>query len=180
LRFLLIVPVLVLFAHGLGGAALAAYVTLGLTDIADGVVARRRREQTEFGVVMDPLGDVFSTAAIFSLFLARGLVPLWVFALLMARYTMLIAGSFALFLATGPIRFRATIPGKVVGLVQGAGVVVITVCAMADRDWLDAVGPVVFPVLGAGFASIVVSQAVIGLRHIRSTGTRRKAVEVES
>jgi hypothetical protein len=94
---------------------------------------------------------------------------------------MLIAGSFVLYLATGPIRFRSTLPGKVVGLVQGTGIVVITVCAMSGRAWLDTVGRVAFPVLGAAFASIVVSQALIGLRHIRSAArTRRKVVEVES
>lgn len=172
-RFLLIVPVLVLFAHGHYVAALACYVVLGLSDVADGPIARRRGEQSEYGVVMDPLADVFSTAAVFAAFLAHGLIPVWLFLILMVRYAMLIIGSVALFLAVGPIRFRSTIPGKVVGVIQAAGVTVLIVCVLAGRagaGWLDAVSPVLFPVLGVAFGAIIVSQALIGLRHIRSVG----------
>jgi len=182
-RFLLIVPVLVLFAHGLYAASLVCYAALGLSDVADGPVARRRGERSEYGVIMDPLADVFSTAAVFAVFLAYGLIPRWLFLLLVARYAMLIIGSVVLFLAVGPIRFRSTIPGKVVGVVQAAGVTILIVCVLAaragggERGWLDAVGPVLFPVLGVAFGSIVVSQALIGLQHIRSGG---EAVDVGS
>jgi cardiolipin synthase len=177
-RFYLIAPVLVLFDDGHHTASLGLYVFLGLTDVADGVVARRRDERSEFGVVMDPLADVFSTAAIFALFLAHGLIPVWLFLVLMARYATLIVGSLILFLTVGPIPFKATIPGKVVGLIQGAGVVMVIVSALAGRGWLDIVSPVLFPVLGTAFASIVVSQLVIGARHVLST--RNKAVRVGS
>jgi cardiolipin synthase len=175
-RFLLIVPVLVLFAHGLYAASLVWYAALGLTDVADGPIARRRGERSEYGVIMDPLADVFSTAAVFAVFLAHGLIPGWLFLILIARYAMLIIGSVALFLAVGPIHFRSTTPGKVVGVIQAAGVAVLIVCVLAARaggnehDWLGAVTPVLFPVLGVAFASIIVSQALIGLRHIRSAG----------
>jgi cardiolipin synthase len=170
-RFYLIVPVVVVFSHGFLAAALALYVALGLTDIADGVVARTRNEQTEFGVVMDPLADVFSTAAVFAAFLVADLVPLWLFLVLMIRYFMLIAGGFALFLATGPIRFRATIPGKIVGIIQGIGIIIVVWSVWRGNDWETDIAPVLFPVLGLVFAGIVVSQSIMGYLHIR--GFRR-------
>jgi cardiolipin synthase len=172
MRFYLIVPVVVLFAHGFPVPALVLYVLLGLSDIADGVVARRRAEQTEFGVVMDPLADVFSTAAVFGAFLAAGLIPLWLFLILMIRYAMLIIGSFVLFLATGPIRFKATIPGKIVGIIQGIGIIIIVCCVWRGADCMSVLAPVLFPVLGLVFASIVVSQAVIGYLHLRRVSAR--------
>lgn len=166
-RFYLIAPLVVAFSHGLYPEALAMYVVLGLTDIADGVVARRRGEQTEFGVVMDPLADVFSTAAVFGVFLAHDLIPAWLFLILMVRYGMLIVGSFIVFLATGPIQFRATIPGKIVGVLQGIGVIIIAWCVWRGLDWQRDIGPILYPLLGLVFATIVVSQAIIGYRHLR-------------
>jgi cardiolipin synthase len=171
-RFYLIVPVVVLFSHGQFFYALALYVVLGLTDIADGVVARRREEQTEFGVVMDPLADVFSTAAVFGAFLAAGLIPTWLFLVLMLRYAMLIVGSFVLFLATGPIQFKATIPGKIVGIIQGIGIIIVVWSVWRGTDWETDVAPVLFPVLGLVFASIVVSQGVIGYLHLKRFSAR--------
>jgi cardiolipin synthase len=166
-RFYLITPVVFLFAHGEFAGALGLYVVLGLTDIADGVVARMRREQTQFGVVMDPLADVFSTAAVFAAFLAGGLIPLWLFLILMFRYAMLILGSFVLFLATGPIRFKATLPGKIVGIIQGIGIIIIAWCVWRGVDWETEIAPILFPILGLVFASIIVSQAVIGYLHLK-------------
>jgi cardiolipin synthase len=166
-RFYLIVPVVVLFSHGFFREALVVYVLLGLTDIADGIAARVRDERTEFGVVMDPLADVFSTAAIFAALLAHGFIPLWLFLILMLRYGMLIVGSFVLFLATGPIQFRATIPGKIVGVLQAIGVIIIVWCVWQGAGWERDIAPVLFPSLGVLFASIVVSQAIIGFRHLR-------------
>jgi phosphatidylglycerophosphate synthase len=173
-RFYLIVPVVVLFAHGLYAAALVVYALLGLTDVADGVVARRRGEQTEFGVVMDPLADILSTAAVFAAFLAGGFIPGWLFVILMVRYGMLIVGSFVLFLATGPIRFRATIPGKIVGVLQGIGIIIIVWCLWRGVGWRDSIAPVLFPALGVFFASIVVSQTVLGYRHLKRLGARKQ------
>jgi cardiolipin synthase len=180
-RFLLIVPVVVLFSHGYLAAALGLYVVLGLTDVVDGIVARRRGEQTLFGVVMDPLADVFSTAAIFAAFLSQGFIPLWLFLILLVRYGMLIVGAFVLFLATGPIDFRATIPGKIVGVLQAIGIIIIVWCVWRGMDWERDLAPVLFPILGLIFASIVVSQAIVGLRHLRRySALKRKVVNVGS
>jgi cardiolipin synthase len=180
-RFYLIVPIVLLFSHDFHAEALALYVVLGLTDIADGVVARARREQTEFGVVMDPLADVFSTAAVFATFLAHGLIPAWLFLILMLRYGMLIVGSFVVFLATGPIQFRGTIPGKIVGVLQGIGIIIIVWCVWRGLEWEQDIAPVLFPLLGLVFATIVLSQAINGYRHLkRYSALKNKAVNVGS
>ena len=180
-RFFLIVPAVVLFSHGYVTAALAVYVVLGLTDVADGMVARRLKDWTEFGVVMDPLADVFSTAAVFAVFLARGLIPSWLFVILMVRYVMLMAGSFVLFLVVGPMEFKATLPGKIVGVLQAIGIIIVLVCFGMDIDLEKTVAPVLFPFLGFLFSVIVVSQAVIGYRHCKNYGRiRSKAVQVGS
>jgi cardiolipin synthase len=168
LRFVLIAPLVVLAGTHRAGAAAAVYVVLGLTDVADGVLARRRGPVSEFGVVMDPLADVASTWALFTVFVVDHRVPEWLYLLLTARYAMLLVGSAALFLATGPIEFRATIPGKVVGVAQATGALLILwggLEPVAER--------VLFAFLGLGFASIVVSQALLGWKQIRRASRGR-------
>jgi phosphatidylglycerophosphate synthase len=179
LRFLLIAPVTVLLVHGLYVAAIALYVLLSVTDVADGMVARRRDERSEFGVVMDPLADVFSTAALFAALTVRGLVPVWLLCLLLARYAMLIVGSYALFIVVGRFEIRATIPGKIVGVVQAACAIAIMVGAFAFSDEWARFSPVLFALLGLGFASIIVSQLVIGTRHLVRWRRKAHGKEVE-
>ncbi|HEU4364473.1 MAG TPA: CDP-alcohol phosphatidyltransferase family protein, partial [Candidatus Krumholzibacteria bacterium] len=166
LRLVWTAPVCVLLDHGAYDGALGLYALLVLSDVLDGIVARARRETSVFGVVMDPLADVISTFAVFTVFMVDNLVPLWLYLLLASRYAMLLLGSAILSVAAGPVAYRATIPGKVVGVVQAAGAAALMWGARAGG--LEP-GPAsaVFAVLGLGFASIVVSQGVIGWRHLR-------------
>ena len=93
------------------------------------------------------------------------------------RYGILIVGSFVLFLMTGPIRFRSTIPGKIVGILQGIGIIIIVWCLWRGAEWERDVAPVLFLSLGLVFASIVVSQSVLGCRHLkRYAELKNKAV----
>ncbi len=165
-RFVLIAPTAIFLADQRYPEALATYIVLFATDVADGVIARRRGLASEFGVVADPLADVASTFAVFTVFVVQGLCPPWLYALLCVRYGTLLLGSAALIAATGPIRFQPTVAGKIVGVVQAAGACLVVAGAMAGG--LDpSTEAVLFAFLGIGFASIVASQAVIGWRLAR-------------
>ncbi len=167
-RFFLIAPTIVFYLQGYYLPALVTYAVLAISDIVDGLVARWRREQSEFGVVMDPLGDVFSTGMIFAALYVRGVVPGWLFTILMIRYGQLIVGALVLFLTSGPWKFQATLPGKVVGVVQALGLATIIVVELGEVGWGPDVYPWLFPVLGLSFASVVVSQVYLGIRHARN------------
>ena len=165
-RFVLIAPTTVLLADARYPEALVGYVGLFATDVADGIVARRRDLASDFGVVADPLADVASTFAVFTVFVLHGLCPPWVYAVLCLRYAMLFVGSVGLFLASGPFTFQATVPGKIVGVVQAAGASLVIGGAMVGG--LDTLMErVLFAFLGIGFASIVLSQVAIGWRLAR-------------
>ncbi len=170
-RFVLIAPTVVLLAGGRYPEALACYVVLFATDVADGMVARRQRTASEFGVLADPLADIASTFAIFTVFVLHGQCPAWLYAILCVRYTTLLVGALGLVLAAGPMSFPATVPGKIVGVVQAVGASLIIL-----RAWLGGSDPrtegVLFAFLGIGFASIVLSQAVIGWRLARRRVSR--------
>ncbi len=167
IRFLLIPQLLFLIADNRFIAALLVYIVCSGTDILDGYAARKRDEQTPFGVVMDPLADVFSTAGVFTVLMLKNLVPTWIFALLMVRYGMLFAGTIVLFFTLGPIEFRATPVGKIVGVLQAVAVIMIVGFAFTGVDIEAVAGRYLFPLLGLLFGSVIVSQLVFGIRFVR-------------
>jgi len=116
---------------------------------------------------MDPLADIASTAALYAAFLHHGFIPAWVILLLTLRYVSLFAGSALLFLVVGPIRFRATPVGKIVGVLQGAAGIIILAMAGLGAQWNDNIELTLFAVLGIIFGSVIVSQLIIAIEYVR-------------
>lgn len=166
-RFLLVVPIVLLVIHDRMMGALVMYVVSGLTDIADGVIARRTHRETEFGVVMDPAADIVTTAGLFTAFFARGFIPAWVLAVLYARYVTLLAGAAVLRITVGPLKFKATPTGKIVGVLQAVAGILIIILSQTDIEWRARFGAGLYPFLGVIFGSVIVSQLIIGVRHIK-------------
>jgi cardiolipin synthase len=166
-RLILIAPIAWLLSNGHFLPAAILYVVLGVTDVADGVIARRRGETSAFGMFLDPVADILSTTAIFTVFVCDGLIPRWLYAALLLRYVPL--GIFAVVYTrtAGPVDFTSTVPGKVVGLVQAGAALWIMLWAARGVHPAPGSGPL-FAFLAIGFVSIVVSQTVIGYRHVRA------------
>ena len=115
-RIIMIFVALVLATHsGLPGTvadsndlmlryiAFALAFLAGLSDLADGYLARKWNQVTDFGALMDPLADkVFVTVSMFFL-VAIQLIPAWVAAIVICRE----------FMVTG-LRLLATKTGKVI------------------------------------------------------------------
>ncbi|PPH19001.1 CDP-diacylglycerol--glycerol-3-phosphate 3-phosphatidyltransferase [Rathayibacter sp. AY1C4] len=88
---LALVPVfLVLVVLGEDALALLTLVVSSLTDYLDGWIARRFDQMTRLGRVLDPAADrLYIFATVLGL-AARGLVPWWLVAVLLARDLMLV------------------------------------------------------------------------------------------
>jgi CDP-diacylglycerol--glycerol-3-phosphate 3-phosphatidyltransferase len=83
-------------------SALALFIVAGLTDFADGEVARRYGVITNFGKLMDPLVDKIMMAAGFISLVPLKVIPAWAAVAVVARD----------FLITG-LRLMATAKGRV-------------------------------------------------------------------
>ena len=106
--------------------ALVAYVVAGLSDVFDGWLARRWRQITPMGTVLDPLVDiVFNLAVLFAL-TAAGLLPRWVFWIGFTRYATLVVGGAALYLFVGPVTIRPTVFGRFTGVVMTSLIALFT------------------------------------------------------
>lgn len=67
------------------------FLLSALTDAIDGLVARKRREQTKIGSFIDPLADKTFLIPTYCVLTANGYLPKWLFVLLISRdFTILL------------------------------------------------------------------------------------------
>jgi CDP-diacylglycerol--glycerol-3-phosphate 3-phosphatidyltransferase len=65
--------------------ALAFFLAASITDYYDGMIARRDKLITNFGILMDPLADKILVCSAFIAFVGRGLMPAWMVVIIVAR-----------------------------------------------------------------------------------------------
>lgn len=66
-------------------AAWVLFTYIELSDILDGVLARSQGLVTELGKLLDPFSDVVSRLTYFVVFVSLGVLPAWIFLLLLYR-----------------------------------------------------------------------------------------------
>jgi cardiolipin synthase (CMP-forming) len=103
--------------------ALAIFVIAGITDGLDGLLARRFRQQSQLGRILDPIADklmlvtsfvVLSMKGVFPTPLSRHLpIPFWVTITVLSRDVFILIGAAAINIVTGFRNFRPSFPGKV-------------------------------------------------------------------
>ena len=74
IRMLMIPLYLVLFVRGAKYPALIVFLAASLTDLLDGMIARRYHQITDFGKLMDPIADKLLTASAVIMLTASGTV----------------------------------------------------------------------------------------------------------
>ena len=82
LRMLLIPAFVILVVYGELGWALAVFVTAGVTDALDGLIARRSGQKTSLGAWLDPMADKLLLVTTFVVLTLPGLglanrLPIW-------------------------------------------------------------------------------------------------------
>ncbi len=122
-----LIPVFaVLLYYGNSGLALAVFVIAGLSDGLDGFVARRFKQETELGTVIDPIADkLLMTTAFIILTMPNVMqpshhlpVPFWVTAAVIGRDVLILTVAAAINVMTGFRGFRPSMLGKVSTFVQ--------------------------------------------------------------
>ena len=88
LRIFLAPVFLVLFMNDLYVWVLAVVIVAEVSDLVDGHIARRFKLVTNFGKLMDPFADSIYRFTAFLCFLAKGIAPLWMVAIIFYRDVM--------------------------------------------------------------------------------------------
>ena len=92
-RFLLI-PLILYFIFT--DQYIAAFIMLtvsGLTDVLDGIIARKFDCITNFGKLVDPLADKATQIAILVALTVQGIIPLWMLIVVFVKEFAMIAGA---------------------------------------------------------------------------------------
>ncbi len=155
--------------------ALALFVAASLTDVADGWIARRRGQCSEFGALMDPIADKALVATALVCLSLLQFVPWWVTIVVLAR-EVIVTGVRLTVLHHGVI--PASRGGKVKTATQTA-LVVLALAAPQQTDLLTvaAVMAVLWTVVtgfdyGAKAAALARPEA-LRARPVASASDRR-------
>jgi cardiolipin synthase (CMP-forming) len=117
LRILIIPAFVLMVTYGYLGWALCAFITAGVTDALDGVIARRANQRTSLGAWLDPMADKLLLVTTFIVLTLPGVdvtnhIPLWLTILLISRDVVIVGVVAIVNLAVGPRTFRPSFLGK--------------------------------------------------------------------
>ncbi|HXT33740.1 MAG TPA: CDP-alcohol phosphatidyltransferase family protein, partial [Vicinamibacterales bacterium] len=110
-RMLLIPAFVILLIYGYRGWALVVFMTAGLTDLLDGLIARMTGEKTVLGAWLDPMADKMLLVTMFVMLTLPSIgepnrLPLWFTVLVISRDVAIVATVAVVNLAIGPRTFR--------------------------------------------------------------------------
>lgn len=128
---ILLIPffIFVTSARPLLGAAIFAIASL--TDLIDGYIARRARQVTKFGVLLDPIADKLLVISALILLVDMGLIPAWIAIVIIVRE----------FLVTG-LRIVAlsrdiVIPAETGGKIKTVTQIISILLLLMSRAYID-------------------------------------------
>ena len=138
LRIGLIPVFAIMLAYGRFGWALVIFTIAGLTDGIDGFIARRYKQQSELGTIIDPIADkLLMTTAFIMLTIPSVMgtprhlpVPFWATACVIGRDVAIIAIAGAITIMTGFRSFQPSWLGTASTFVQIVGVIMILTAAI--------------------------------------------------
>ena len=93
-RILLLIPISIsLWNDNISAFFILAFISF-LSDYLDGYIARRFNQVSEFGKMLDPLGDKFSICVVLTVLYFKNLVPLWLLIIVLGRDIVILISSF--------------------------------------------------------------------------------------
>ena len=118
LRLAIVPAFVILVLYGKLGWALAAFITAGITDGLDGLIARWTNQRTSLGAFLDPMADKLLLVSAFVVLSLPGIglvnrIPVWLTVLVISRDVVIVATVAIVSLALGPRTFRPSMYGKV-------------------------------------------------------------------
>jgi len=151
-----------------GGGFLLSAVSMGLifviieaSDVLDGYIARRFGLVTDIGKVLDPFADVLSRITYFFCFTLSGLMPAWVFLIII--YRELAVTFLRMVLIRRGVAMAASVWGKAKAVTYALGGLLGVVFEIAARTgvekavFLDILGTAALLVFVFGALSSVLS-----------------------
>jgi cardiolipin synthase len=111
-RILLVAPIVWLLISRDYPMALVLIMLAGFSDGLDGFLARRFSWTTRIGGLLDPLADKLLFVSVFAALTWNGLIPLWLFAVVIGRDIVIVSGAVAYEMLIEPVEPNPSRVGK--------------------------------------------------------------------
>ena len=168
LRIVFVPLFIILLVYNELGWAFGTFVIAGITDVLDGIIARRFGQKTSIGAALDPIADkLMMTSSIVILSLPQmefhNTIPRWLLIVIIFRDVFIVIVSLIVVLMLGWRLFRPSIYGKASTVMQ-----VLTVLLVLYANWQHVVVPeltIVFYMTGLMTAFSGIHYLVRGLRE---------------
>ena len=118
LRVLLVPGFIILLIDHHHGWALFFFVTAGITDGVDGLIARITQQRSTVGAYLDPIADKLLLTSAFVTLAILGLIPSWLTVLVITRDVIISLGFVLLVLIDRKPEIKPTILSKVNTVLQ--------------------------------------------------------------
>jgi len=116
---IILVPIFIIYLiNGKFLAALTVFILAGLSDGADGLVARLLNQKSRLGSYLDPLADKFLLIAAFVALAAKDVIPAWLTVTVITRDILILLGVLILFLNKQNFMIRPSILSKITTCLQ--------------------------------------------------------------
>lgn len=107
--------------------ALWIFILAGLSDLADGLIARRWRQKSPLGTFLDPLADKLLMGSSFITLSIFYLIPPWLTVIVLSRDLVLVFGVMLFKVAHLPVVVQPSLAGKLCTTTQVATVLLVLV-----------------------------------------------------
>ena len=164
LRFILVVPIVLLLLEQEFVWALWLFFIAGVSDGLDGYLAKRNGWITRLGSILDPLADKALLMSSFVVLAWLELIPLWLVVIVVCRDLIIVAGSTAYHFLIGKFDLEPSFISKLNTFFQIVLVLVVvfSMGIMALPDWIILVF----------VYSILITTLISGLNYIWVFGRR--------
>ncbi len=164
LRFLLIPLLVVLLVGRRYEAAFAVFFVSALSDVADGVIARRWNARTRLGAIADPLADKLTMLAVTLVMTTQSLMPVWLAAAIVARDLVIVAGAVAFHVLVARVDMAPTWLSKFNTVLEFAVLSALLADAAQAIEVTDWMPPL--------FALVIATIVASGVQYVWSWGRR--------
>jgi len=138
IRLALVPAFVILVLYGRLGWALAAFVTAGITDGLDGLIARWTNKRTALGAFLDPMADKLLLVSAFVVLSLPGIglvnrIPVWLTVLVISRDVAIVVTVAIVSMTLGPRTFPPSIYGKIATALYIVTITVVLVFNFLQR-----------------------------------------------
>jgi cardiolipin synthase (CMP-forming) len=157
LRMVLIPPFAILLFYEYRGWALLVFLAASITDLLDGLIARRTGQKTRLGALLDPMADKLLLGTMFVMLTLPGMgsanrLPVWFTILVLSRDIAISLTVVVVNLAVGSRTFPPSIFGKI-----ATGTYIMTGVITLYFNFLGVRSPVITAFVYASLVITIVS-----------------------